>query len=180
MRLLNVDEKELDSALVFRVETVERGNLPAEWRSGVTAEDQDDGPLASQRRELHSCFRVERFQRDIRSLIANLQNSCSGTQPHLPERNNGKDDTRRFRHHAAEDAWRLTHCSVKTSDHDRVDHCDQNQDSEEYFRKPSHQFIKQRQSIFQTVCFVISPRSMFQVYLSAYRWRLLLRPSDIT
>ena len=42
MRLLDVDQQELDGFLVLVVELVERGNLPAKGRSGVAAEDEDD------------------------------------------------------------------------------------------------------------------------------------------
>jgi hypothetical protein len=37
----DVDDYELDLTFVLGVELVERGNLPAEGRSGVAAEDQD-------------------------------------------------------------------------------------------------------------------------------------------
>lgn len=43
MRLLDVDDEELRAVFVLLVETVEGRNLPPEWRSSVTAEDEDDG-----------------------------------------------------------------------------------------------------------------------------------------
>jgi hypothetical protein len=54
VRLLDVDDEELGVAAVLLVEPIERGNLPAERRSGVAAEDQHDGALAAERRELHA------------------------------------------------------------------------------------------------------------------------------
>ena len=46
MRLLNVDDIECDAIAVGVVQPIQLGNLPAEGRSSVAAEDQDDGPLA--------------------------------------------------------------------------------------------------------------------------------------
>ena len=46
MRLLDVDDVEGRQIVIRLVKLVERGNLPAEWRSGIAAEDEDDGTLA--------------------------------------------------------------------------------------------------------------------------------------
>ncbi len=45
MSFLDVDEKELDLVLILIVELVERGNLPAEGRSSITAKYQHNGFL---------------------------------------------------------------------------------------------------------------------------------------
>jgi len=42
MGLGNVDDIESRSVLVLFVKLIERGNLPAEWRSSITAEYKDD------------------------------------------------------------------------------------------------------------------------------------------
>jgi hypothetical protein len=39
MRLLNIDQIELDSILVFLIDPVERGNLPPEGRSSIAAKN---------------------------------------------------------------------------------------------------------------------------------------------
>jgi hypothetical protein len=50
VRFGDVDDDEFDLILVLRVELVERGNLPAKGRSGVAAEDEDDGALLGGKR----------------------------------------------------------------------------------------------------------------------------------
>ncbi len=44
---LNVDDKELGAVLVLLIQPVQRGNLPAEGRSGVASKDQNYGPAAA-------------------------------------------------------------------------------------------------------------------------------------
>ena len=41
VRLLDVNYEESNSVLILLIETVERGNLPAEWRSRIAAENED-------------------------------------------------------------------------------------------------------------------------------------------
>jgi hypothetical protein len=53
MSLLYVNDEELRLVAISLVECVERGNLPAEWWSGVAPEDQHDRPLTAKRRESH-------------------------------------------------------------------------------------------------------------------------------
>src|SRR5215471_14314950 len=67
---LNVNQIKFYLIFVLPIEPVERGNLPAEWRSGVTAKDQDDWLLASKIRKPHPRFLVKCFQRKIRRFFA--------------------------------------------------------------------------------------------------------------
>jgi len=46
MRFLNVDHVKRDPIAVTIVESIERGNLPAKWRSSIAAEYQHDRLLA--------------------------------------------------------------------------------------------------------------------------------------
>jgi hypothetical protein len=48
MRFFNVDEIEVHPIFVLRVQLIKRGNLPAERRSSVAPEDQNDRPLSLQ------------------------------------------------------------------------------------------------------------------------------------
>ncbi len=43
MRLGDVDDVESNTVLILLVKLVERGNLPAKWRSSVAAENQRNG-----------------------------------------------------------------------------------------------------------------------------------------
>ncbi len=59
MGLGNVHHKKCDAILVLIVELVEGGNLPPEWRSGITAENQDRGLLLSDFGELDASALVQ-------------------------------------------------------------------------------------------------------------------------
>jgi hypothetical protein len=54
MRLGDVDDEEADLVRILIVELVEGGNLPPKGRSGVAAEDENDGlMLRGERRKLY-------------------------------------------------------------------------------------------------------------------------------
>jgi hypothetical protein len=59
MRLKDVDGEERNAIAVLFVKSVEGGNLPPEWWSGVTAEYQHDWLLRVQRRKLHGARLVQ-------------------------------------------------------------------------------------------------------------------------
>jgi len=46
MRLLDIDNVEGNTVAILFEQSIERGNLPAEWRSSIAAEDQDHGAPA--------------------------------------------------------------------------------------------------------------------------------------
>jgi hypothetical protein len=48
--LLDIDHVEGDAIAIGLVEPIELGNLPAKWRSSITAEDQDHRTLTPFRR----------------------------------------------------------------------------------------------------------------------------------
>jgi hypothetical protein len=48
MSFADIDDKKLYAILVLLIESVERGNLPAKWRSSITSEDQDHGLLSTE------------------------------------------------------------------------------------------------------------------------------------
>ncbi len=45
MGLLNVNDEERDSVAILIMESIELGNLPAEWWSSVASEDEHHRPL---------------------------------------------------------------------------------------------------------------------------------------
>jgi hypothetical protein len=47
MGFANIDDKKLYTIFVLLVKSVERGNLPAKWRSSITPKDQDHGLLST-------------------------------------------------------------------------------------------------------------------------------------
>jgi hypothetical protein len=50
MGFLNVDHEEGDAVFVLLIQLVERGNLPAKWRSSVAPENQDYRAVAAEAR----------------------------------------------------------------------------------------------------------------------------------
>ena len=46
MGLLKIDNVEGNPVAILLEQSIERGNLPAEWRSSIAAEDQQNGALA--------------------------------------------------------------------------------------------------------------------------------------
>ena len=121
MRFLNVDKVELDLIFVLRVEFVERGNLPAKWRSGVTPKDQGDRLLTSECGELNFGLLIPGFECKIWSIVSNSQSSTPSAQPHRLERKYHKDGDRSPGHHLTEDAGFLAHDYVKAQHHQAID-----------------------------------------------------------
>ena len=61
MRLLNVDDVKSHAILVLLIEFVERGNLPAKWRSSIAPEDENHRTDAPEGCETHFRFVIERI-----------------------------------------------------------------------------------------------------------------------
>ncbi len=87
MRFDDVNNQEGDALAVLIIELVEGGNLPPEGRSSVAAEDEHDGLVGRQRRELNIRGLIERGQGKIRGGIAGTQMSGTGVGPHGFKRN---------------------------------------------------------------------------------------------
>ena len=81
MGFKNVDDKKSDLAAVLIVELVEGRSLPPEGRSSVASEDQHDGLLRGQRRQLNSLSFVEGHQGEVRGGIAGVQRASPGLGP---------------------------------------------------------------------------------------------------
>lgn len=116
MRLRDVDDYERHSVLVFAVELVKRGNLPAEWRSSVTAKDQNGrAALPGQLRQAHGCRLVEPCQREIGRGIPNLKMSGARPRPQCLKRKDEKRDwPRQLRHESREGLRRFRHDRVQS------------------------------------------------------------------
>jgi hypothetical protein len=86
MRFGDVDHVESDAIFVLLVELVERGNLPAKWRSSVAAEDQHHGLRAAEGRHSHIARTIEQGKREIRREIADSDMPGASAFPHGLER----------------------------------------------------------------------------------------------
>jgi hypothetical protein len=83
---LNVDNEETNPVFVLFVEFVERGNLPAKRRSGITAEDEHDGAVAAEVRQLYPGGLPVGSQPEIWRQIPNLQVTGARKVPERLER----------------------------------------------------------------------------------------------
>src|ERR1035437_2862080 len=92
MGFADIDDVELYPVLVLFVEFVERGNLPAKGRSSIAAEDQDDGILVAEGRELHVGGAVERFEGEVGGGVAGLKMAGAGVHPQSFERKDHEGD----------------------------------------------------------------------------------------
>lgn len=59
MSLVDVDDKESHLVFVLLVQLVERGNLPAKWRSSITPKYQDDRLSSAKRRYRHGAGMIQ-------------------------------------------------------------------------------------------------------------------------
>jgi hypothetical protein len=92
MRFGDIDHQKSHTILVLLIEFVEGRNLPPEWRSSVTAENQNDRLLFIQGGKLNPVGLVHLKQREIRCSVSDLQVSGSGMKPQRLEREEKKDD----------------------------------------------------------------------------------------
>ena len=77
VRLFDINDKERDAVFVLLIKAVKSRDLPAKWRSGVTAENQNHGLLAAKGRELHSFFTINRLEAEFRRRVSDSQASCT-------------------------------------------------------------------------------------------------------
>ena len=101
--------------LILLVKLVECGNLPPERRSGVAAKDENYRPtLRGEGRQLDLLALIQFGQREVRSVIADLEGSRSSPQPECLKRQNHEcDGSRNLGHHAGKLLRRLSHHAVE-------------------------------------------------------------------
>jgi hypothetical protein len=128
VRLLDVDDVECDAVLVLPVKPVERGNLPAEWRSSIAAEDEDDGLPPAERTQTDLGFLIQRAQMEITRHIAWSQRPRSRARPERLEREDHKQRSRHFRDGRGETLRRLAHKSIDGAEKNCVESDESNRD----------------------------------------------------
>ena len=107
VRFLDVDDVERDTIAIIAIETVERGHRPAERRSSVAAEDEDDRPIASIGRKRHAPSPIlRRPQIEIWSGIAFDEITAASPQPHALRGKPAPDNKRRHSFHERTEAFR--------------------------------------------------------------------------
>jgi hypothetical protein len=104
----DVDHIECGAIFILVVELIERGNLPAEWRSSVTPENEHHRFLPLEGRERDRRLPVRCGQIESRSGVADLQRSPACDVPELLERKDHHHRVGDVAHHPAEQN-RLTH-----------------------------------------------------------------------
>ncbi len=81
MRLLNVDDEEIDAVTILAVERVEGGNLPPEGRSSIAPEDQHDGLGDQPITEAHASLAVIGFEREVRGFGTHRDRPAARDRP---------------------------------------------------------------------------------------------------
>jgi hypothetical protein len=110
MGFSDVNHEKGNTILVLLVKFVEGRNLPPEWRSSVTAEDQYDRLLLVQDGQLNPFGLVDFEQGEVRRGIADLQGSGAGMKPGSFEWEEQKGDRpRQSLHDPAESFRGLVH-----------------------------------------------------------------------
>jgi hypothetical protein len=134
MRLRDVDNEERDPISVLLVEFVESGNLPPEWRSGVTAEDENYG--ATLRREAGQPDRsglAEFRQGEVWGCITEVQCASTGLRP---ERFKGEQEkwdwAGQFRHEPGKGLRGLAHDVVERAAAQQPYHSDDGEGPDQY------------------------------------------------
>lgn len=105
----DIDHVKGRSVPVLLIQPIERGNLPAKWRSSIAAEDQYDRLRAPERREPDCARMIQQRQLEVRSRIARLQSACAGLEPHRFKRKNNERHRTHMRHYPRELIRRLAH-----------------------------------------------------------------------
>src|SRR5262249_38510460 len=120
MSFLDVDQEKRHAFLVSTIEIVQRGNLPAEWRSWIAAQNQNDGLFASKVRKLNSRFLIKSFQRKAWRFVSRFQAARSRAQPQRLEWNDREGNFGCFRHHPGEDFGPLAHHREQAAKQDNI------------------------------------------------------------
>src|SRR5579875_3306542 len=121
MRLGDIDDVESGAILVLLVELVERGNLPAKWRSGVTAEDEDHWLRSAKGRECRGAGTIEERKREIRRCIADVPFAGTRALPHRFEGEQQEGSGSDVHHQPREGLGRLMHGVIETGQHRGVE-----------------------------------------------------------
>jgi hypothetical protein len=115
MRFGDVDNVKCYSIRVLLIQLVERGNLPAEWRSGVATKHEYDRLHTTKRGKPYLLWLVQQRKREIGRCISDLKPAASSMLPHGFERKQ-KEGSRPGMHHQAREALRwLVHCIVEAN-----------------------------------------------------------------
>jgi hypothetical protein len=116
MSLIDVNNEERDSVFVLLIQLVERGNLPAKGRSGVTAEDENNRLLAAKGRQADRAGMVQSWKSKIGSRAAYWQMACPCALPHGLERKQQEGYGPHVHHHARKRLRRLMHRIIEEAE----------------------------------------------------------------
>jgi len=134
MRLCDVDHQKIDLISVLLVQLIEGGNLPPEWRSGVTTKNENDGlACPAQTRKAHGGGLIKFCQGEVRRGVPNVKIAGSGMGPQSLKRECQKSDwARQFRHKARESLGRLAHNVIKRAAGDKPRKSNNNGDCNQF------------------------------------------------
>ena len=95
MRLQDVDRVEINLALVLLGQFVQGGNLPPKRRSGVAAEDENDGLIYPKRRQFYGQPGIECLDVEVWRITAHFERAIARDGPHGLK---GEEKVGRHRH----------------------------------------------------------------------------------
>ena len=127
----DVYDIERDLVLVSGVQLVERGNLPAKWRSSITSKDQNDRLRAPKRRKRHMTGMIEKREGEIWSGISDIDVALAGIFPHTLEGEQQEWDWPDVHHHARKSFRGQAHGISKSGHRGEIQHDDPGGDLEQ-------------------------------------------------
>jgi hypothetical protein len=132
VRFANVNRIELDLIFIFRVQVVEGGNLPPEWRSSVAAKNEDDRLLAAERGKSDGRLVIDSLERKIGSHVADIVRAGARDFPERFKREHDERGPGDVTHHAREAVWTRQHQAEESGGEHRVQHDENDEDLENF------------------------------------------------
>jgi hypothetical protein len=116
MSLQDVYRVEINLALVLVGQFVQGGNLPSKRRSGVAAEDENDGLIYPKRRQFYGHPGIECFDCEVGRFAAYIESALAGAGPHGLKGEEKVGRHGHFCHDMSEDFGWLAHGPVDVAD----------------------------------------------------------------
>ena len=114
VRLLDIDDEEIDLIAVLAVELIEGGNLPPKGRSSIATEDKHDRFAGEALRKPDAVVAVVGFEMEVRGWGADLEGTGASDGPKPFEGNGHHDGHRQPGDDAGELFGRLAHDDEKS------------------------------------------------------------------
>jgi hypothetical protein len=128
---LDVDDEDGGAVLEVGVDFVEGGNLPPEWRSGVGAEDEEDGAVAAKLGEANALFGSLDGEVEVGGEVADFDGTGAGLVPHGREGGGVHERPGKLHHESRKFGWGFLHRRKHESEENAVDDDEDNETPEQ-------------------------------------------------